>query len=298
MVKIISIQVVVMLMLASIVMGQDIRFQEILDKANAGDTKAMCQVGLAYYHGRQTLKDPFKANCWIKKAHDNGSRKAEKIWNDLELWRYSGNCGPAFENEVSTGFRDGEEFQEPNTGIWFKYISPGCFRMGCQFNDQDCRKNEHPVHRVCLDGFWIGIYEVTQGQWQQIMGSNPSRFKRNLQRPVENVSFQDIEIFLTKVNQMISGTCMLPSEAQWEFACRKNNKKSRFPWPEEHANNAANCGSCTPVNFQGETIVIGSFPPNAAGLFDMGGNVKEWCRDYYDKKAYQVHEKKQSSVYR
>ncbi len=306
--KIVVLEVIIILSMIIFTMDSAITkegfdFSKVLFDAKNGDIEAMCDLGQAYYSGTQTLKDPFKAKCWIKKAYNGGSKRAEKIWNDLELWEYSGKCDLSFDDTPLPKYLKGKEYVEPVTGIRFAYISRGCFTMGCYPDAIKCRKDEKPGHKVCVDGFWMGKFEVTQGQWEKVVGSNPSFYSgtsghRNL--PVENVSYNDIQNFIKHVNTQIGGKVILPTEAQWEYASRNAGKKITYPWDEDLSEPQANCGTCStdklPEAFWGQTTPVGSFAPNDLGLYDMAGNVKEWCRDYYDKRAYTEH-KKNNPIY-
>jgi formylglycine-generating enzyme required for sulfatase activity len=96
---------------------------------------------------------------------------------------------------------------EPFTGMEFVWVPGGCFQMGCGSWADDCDDDEKPVHEVCLDGFWLGKYEVTQGQWKKVTGSNPAHFKKGNDWPVEQVSWK---------------------EAQWEYACRSGGRQEKY----------------------------------------------------------------------
>ncbi len=261
----------------------------VLEKARQGDTQAMCDLGEAYYNGKGTLKDPFKAKCWIKMAYDNGSKRAEILWNDMELWNYSGKCETSFDDEKRPRYQNGETFIDPVLDMAFIYLKKGCFIMGCHDQADQCNKDEHPAHEVCIDGFWIGKFEVTQNQWKKIMDTNPSRFSQTATRPVENVSYNDVMKFIRLLNAKSKFNYTLPTEAQWEYACRNNGKKVNYPWGDESWRPEENCGSCDSGEYQFETAPVGSFGPNSFDLYDMAGNVKEWCLDFYDKKAYATH---------
>ncbi|MCP3876429.1 MAG: SUMF1/EgtB/PvdO family nonheme iron enzyme [Desulfobacteraceae bacterium] len=287
--KILS-SIVIILMIISISHAKDI--SSLLESARNGDVESMCDLGVVYFNGEGTLKDPFKAKCWIKKAYAKGSDRAEKIWEDLELWKYSGRCEASFDDEDRPRYSKGMVYKEFITGIEFVFIPRACFMMGCHKLAEKCRKNEKPGHKVCLDGFWIGKYEVTQKQWQHIMGENPSRFNTNSNHPVENVSFDDIQKFLLVLNSKTREKFVLPTEAQWESACRNGGKNINFSWGNESYRPQQNCGTCDTGSFSGGTSPVGHFLPNESGLYDMAGNVKEWCQDTYDKKAYLNHAKK------
>ncbi len=262
------------------------KLDDMIQAARGGDTDAMCDLALAYYHGNGVLKDPFKAKCWVKKAHDLGAKRAEKIWNKLELWEYSGKCSLEFDGRPQPDNRANDRYRDPLTGMTFVWLPGKCFKMGCDENgDQRCGKDEAPVHKVCLKGFWMGEYEVTQAQWVAVMDRNPSRFKGE-NNPVEQVSFKDAQTFIQRLNQATGQRFLLPTEAQWEFACRNRGRRSPYPWGPEDYQPSANCGGCDSGSIRGRTAQVGSYLPNEAGIYDMGGNVREWCRDTYNPDAY------------
>ncbi len=264
--------------------GDEQELDDTIQAARQGDTDAMCDLALAYYHGDGVLKDPFKAKCWVKKAHDLGDRRAEKIWNDFKLWEYSGKCALEYRPQPDNLAND--RYRDPFTGMTFVWLPGKCFKMGCdEKGDQRCGKDETPVHKVCLKGFWMGEYEVTQKQWKAIMKANPSRFKGD-DFPVEQVSFKDAQTFIQRLNQATGQRFLLPTETQWEFACRNRGRRSLYPWGPEDYQPSANCGGCDSGAVRGRTAQVGSYLPNEAGIYDMGGNVREWCRDVYDPDVY------------
>jgi eukaryotic-like serine/threonine-protein kinase len=158
------------------------------------------------------------------------------------------------------------------------YIKAGSFMMGC--NDYD---REKPIHRVNLLPFYMGIYAITQQQYQAIMGTNPSHFKGD-NRPVENVSWYDAMKFCQKISQRTKKTYTLPSESQWEYACRAGTT-TPFCFGETITPDLANYdgnytyGKALKGKYREHTTDVGSFPPNTFGLHDMHGNVWEWCLD-------------------
>ncbi|MCA1792834.1 MAG: SUMF1/EgtB/PvdO family nonheme iron enzyme, partial [Desulfobacteraceae bacterium] len=266
--------------------------------ARQGDTRAMRELARAYYDGDGVLKDPVMAKCWTRKAYDLGDPKAEKLWNDLELWKYAGDCSSRLLfREVLDEKHTGDHWQDPVTGMVFVWIPGGCFAMGCHENAGRCRKNEFPVHRVCLDGYWMGAHEVTQRQWQALMGTNPSRFQDTDTNPVEMVSFEQVREFILELNQQSVHRFSLPTEAQWEYACRERGRKIPYAWGREDFQPKANCGTCDNTPYSGRTAPVDSFYANDLGLYHMGGNVGEWCKDMYDEHAYQVH-KTDNPVYK
>ena len=170
--------------------------------------------------------------------------------------------------------------QPPKTSqtIEFVKISAGEFLMGCLPTDKDCVEDEVPRHRVRLTkNFEMGKYEVTQSQWEALMGSNPSETK-GPSHPVDSVNKEDIEAFLGKLNAKNDGyRYRLPTEAEWEYAARANASEP----PRESLGDYAWFAE----NSDDESHPVGLKKPNAWGLYDMLGNVREWVADraaYYD----------------
>ena len=159
----------------------------------------------------------------------------------------------------------------------FVVIDPGCFQMG----SNDGQDDEKPVHRVCLkQGYDLGQYEVTQAQWQKVMGDNRSEFKDS-NKPVENVSWDDVQTFIRKLNQQTGRTYRLPTEAEWEYACCSGSKDQEY------------CGSKSidsvawyNDNSGSTSHTVGQRQPNGLGFYDMSGNVWEWVEDWYDSDYY------------
>lgn len=174
-----------------------------------------------------------------------------------------------------------------NVPLEMVWIPAGSFMMGRYENEQASEANESPQHQVTFtDGFWVGKYEVTQAQWAAVMGNNPSYLTGDLSRPVEQVSWNTVQAFVTALNTHVantgqgSGTFRLPSEAQWEYACRAGTT-TRCYWGDDPSYTQIGNYAWYAYNSTSQTHPVGQKLPNAWGLYDMLGNVWEWCEDWY-----------------
>lgn len=171
-------------------------------------------------------------------------------------------------------------------GMEFVLIPAGEFLMGCSDGDRECDPNENPQHRVKISKpFYLGKYEVTQGQWEKVMGSNPSKFKDcGTDCPVENVSWNETQNFIEKLCSpertffeiiTFRKKCKyrLPAEAEWEYAARAGTNTARYGNLDEISWYDKNSGNTTHQ--------VGKKKPNAFELYDMLGNVWEWTDDWY-----------------
>ena len=158
------------------------------------------------------------------------------------------------------------------------FVAGGTFTMGCTYEQgSDCATDEKPSHEVQLTGFAIAKYEVTQALWKQVMGNNPSRFKGD-SLPVENVTWDDVQMFLQRLNAKTGKNYRLPTEAEWEYAARggQQSRQTQFAGGFD-LETVAWCST----NSGNTTHNVGGRQPNELGLYDMSGNVWEWCSDYY-----------------
>lgn len=156
-------------------------------------------------------------------------------------------------------------------------VEGGTFTMGAtpeQGSDAD--DDEKPVHKVTLDSFYIGKFPVTQRLWKAVMGSNPSDFKGD-NLPVENVSWDDVQTFLRKLNAATGKTYRLPTEAEWEYAARGGNKSQGYKYA---GSNDPDLVAWHDGNSGNTTHEVGTRFPNELGIYDMSGNVWEWCQDW------------------
>ena len=195
------------------------------------------------------------------------------------------------ERHFTAGCRQGKHLPPTFTnsiGMELVLIPAGTFMMGTHIEEldaiaggdasyRDWIAHEAPQHRVHISQpFYLGKYPVTQAQWEAVMGTNPSRFKENPNHPVEQVSWFDVLAFLQKLNNLEGGrNYRLPTEAQWEYACRAGTYTPRY-------HEDVDAIAWYSANSESQTVLthpVGQKLPNAWGLYDMLGNIWEWCRD-------------------
>lgn len=158
------------------------------------------------------------------------------------------------------------------------FVKGGTFAMGATKDQgEQVFEDEKPMHYVTLSSFYIGKYEVTQEEWFLIMGNNPSENKGN-KLPVENVDWYDCHEFIEKLNEMTGKDFRLPTEAEWEYAARGGN---RSQWNKYSGSNQLGDIAWFIDNSREVTHNVGLKRPNELGLYDMSGNVWEWCEDWY-----------------
>jgi formylglycine-generating enzyme required for sulfatase activity len=207
--------------------------------------------------------------------------------------------------------KPGDIWQEPVTGMTFVWIPKGCFNMGSPSDEVGRDSDEGPVHEVCVDGFWLGRTEVTNAQFRKFKprydsGSYKGHSLNGDDQPVVFITWYDAGAFATWLSGKSNGKYhfRLPTEAEWEYACRARTTLSRF-WGEDADKTCryANVADLTAYRQWSYWKVIhcddgyevtapaGRFKPNGFGLYDMLGNVFEWCEDIYDEDAYRHHQR-------
>jgi formylglycine-generating enzyme required for sulfatase activity len=195
--------------------------------------------------------------------------------------RFEVNAGNNDLVSLGFGIQTGERQAVEIVGVDFEFVNipAGSFRMG---GSEDW--SVEPIHTVNVSSFDMMSTEVTQGQWQAIMGNDPTHFKScggnviNNSCPVEKVSWYDIQEFIKKLNQKTGKVYRLPSEAEWEYAARAGST-THYSWGDKIGKNRANCYDCGSQWDGKSTAPVASFQPNAFGLYDMHGNVGEWMQD-------------------
>jgi formylglycine-generating enzyme len=189
------------------------------------------------------------------------------------------------DNDKHTATKVSPKHFTNSIGMEFVWIPPGTFLMGSSKKEAKRCSNEAQHGVTLTKGFYMGVHLVTQEQWQEVMGNNPSHFKGETNLPVEMVSWEDCQEFCKELREKDNKQYRLPSEAEWEYACRAGTT-TPFSFGDTISTDQANYdGNSTYGNgkkavHRGKTTPVSSFPANAWGLHDMHGNVGEWCQDW------------------
>jgi formylglycine-generating enzyme required for sulfatase activity/predicted Ser/Thr protein kinase len=229
----------------------------------------------------QTNENELGSQAWEEQRPTASDRARAEV----EALRIADSMMQVMEAELAAAEEVATASQQNNSAILQKlqndmvYVAGGTFTMGCTAEqEENCYISEKPAHQVSLNAFYIGKYEVTQAQWYEVMGNNPSYFSGCNNCPVENVSWNDVQDFIRKLNQKTGKNFRLPTEAEWEYAARGGNQSRGYKYAGGdriyavawHDNNSEN-----------KIHTIGQKSPNELGIYDMSGNVWEWCYDWY-----------------
>ena len=223
--------------------------------------------------GRNSVSD-YEATC-------------QKLSNKL----LGGSTGGYSRTNVYSQQRNGQDYMENTWGLNMKmvWVEGGSFIMGCTGEQgEDCYSDEKNTRRVSLTGYYIGMTEVTQGQWEKVMGSSVYQQKSKAggnsvcgvgpDYPMYYVSWEDAMAFCEELSRQTGKKYTLPTEAQWEYAARGGNKNDGTKYSGSYSINAVAWYNATSGD---RTHIVGSKRPNGLGLYDMSGNVREWCKDWY-----------------
>ena len=218
-----------------------------------------------------------------------------QAYNRLSEAIKMGDSTPAPTNKEPSSVSSGSNHTYTVNGVSFTmvFVEGGTFTMGAtpEQGYEDTYGDEKPAHRVTLDDYYIGQTEVTQELWQAVMGNNPSKFKGN-KHPVECVSWNDCQTFISRVNSLTGQRFRLPTEAEWEYAARGGNQRRGYKY--SGSNFLSDVAWYYDNAFDGidddspdyGTHNVATKSPNELGIYDMTGNVFEWCQDWEDGDYY------------
>ncbi|MFO8033087.1 MAG: SUMF1/EgtB/PvdO family nonheme iron enzyme [Desulfohalobiaceae bacterium] len=242
-------------------------------------------------------------------------RKAIEAFQEENDLTVDGKLGPntwseikkeaGLEETVESSSKPGETWTEPETGMEFVWVPGGCYQMGCGSWTSNCDDDEKPEHEVCVDGFWIGKYEVTIDQYRQFLqatgdtdgvdwddedcpiekgGSfslSGNKFAQDGDQPMVEVSWHGARAFAQWLSREAGKDFRLPTEAEWEYAARSGGKRQKYAGGDD-----VDRVAWYEDNSGGRTHEVGTQAPNGLGIFDMSGNVWEWCSDWYSDDYY------------
>ena len=240
-----------------------------MDGSALGETPLVQQV-LVGTHSIELKKDGYQGQSFeVTIEHNQRLDEKRTMEKSAVVAPSSGQSAPS---KGKTNFTE-------DYGIEMVFVEGGTFQMGATSEQgSDAEADEKPVHSVTLSDFYMGKYEVTQAQWKAVMGKNPSHFTGDDNLPVERVSWEDVQEFIQKLNTLTGKTYRLPTEAEWEYAARGGKKSQGYKYA---GSNTVRGVAWYGENSGNQTHPVGQKQPNELGLYDMSGNVWEWCQDRY-----------------
>jgi uncharacterized protein (TIGR02996 family) len=242
---------------------------------------------------RAILADPCDATAWLALAdwlEENDNPRRAELLRLREALRAGADPDdrPVLEARLQRLIADGVS---PPAALWdvplsreatleLSLIPAGTFLMGSPEEENYRHDNEGPRHRVTISQpFLLGVFPVTQGQWQALLRTNPSAHT-GLDHPVVNVNWHECQLFCAVLGRLLGRRCRLPYEAEWEYACRAGTTTTYHTGNDDGAIQRAGwCSYNGQPGIAGKSCSVGTFLPNAFGLYDMHGNVREWCQD-------------------
>lgn len=223
-----------------------------------------------------------------KTSKDSNSKNCSNCGKDIILLdaKFCPYCGSplsgteAKKNMEDTVVATPKVFTVKGVSFTMIPVQGGTYTMGAADNDPDAQNDEKPAHKETVADFMIGETLVTQELWKAVMGKNSSRFNRDGLRPVDSVSWNGCQKFITKLNQLTGQFFRLPYEAEWEYAARGGNKSKGYKYA---GSNDAYVVAWFRGNSESKTHPVKNKKPNELGIYDMSGNVFEWCQDEYSQ---------------
>ena len=230
-----------------------------------------------YIDGNYIGTSPITYNLSYGSHEIKAEREGKTVSKAIDVVQSGGD------SSVKLAFIENQTFTVKGVSFTMIAVEGGTFKMGATSEQGgDADNDEKPVHNVTLSDYYIGETEVTQELWQAVMGKNPSNFKGN-KKPVEQVSWNDCQEFIKKLNQLTGKNFRLPTEAEWEYAARGGNKSQGYKY--SGSNTIDNVAWYT-SNSGSQTHDVKTKQANELGIYDMSGNVYEWCQDRYDSNYY------------
>ena len=242
-----------------------------IDGQDVGETPLMLSEVLAGTHKIEVSKSNYQTST------DNITIIENQTFDYSKTLAASSSNSSASNLGGTTFSGNGKTFTVKGVSFTMIPVAGGTFQMGGTSEQSSPDSDEKPVHSVTLSSYYIGETEVTQELWEAVMGSNPSYFKGS-SNPVEKVSWNDCQTFIQKLNSLTGKTFRLPTEAEWEYAARGGNKSRGYQYS---GSNTIGDVAWYTENSSRKTHPVKTKQPNELGIYDMSGNVYEWCQDGY-----------------